>query len=515
MTTVTGFEAQPPLIAPAIGYAPSTTEVTGATETGHVRSIGALTPTTQSLSVEGVSGPLTRFMDIHLFASGVATKDSANTVALNRIQVSETADVDTTGYPFDILSIVHRVGAGATFSHRTFATDTGVVGLMTATVQGYIAAIGASHNIYATVNQGGDGTFTTNPNDGFAGNLFGGNDHPRLASGATNWRYVIGREINVEIESGASASGKLGLLIARGSNDSQQGSLDDAAIAITNKADAANVYWKKGLSFGLTSGEWPFTTTSTLIGSQRVLYTADAGRPTANYGIDFSDITFSTSAFASVGFSVDPDGDLVAKTVTDAKGRLLGNSGRHPGYVATRLYAPVGTGTHSVGAAPGLNSIRLYPAYIAEPITISALGIRVNTLDAGNFVQCAIYAADATTKKPTGSELVATGNIITDNAASVSAAASLAITTPGLYWFATNTDSATVVFDAVGASVGANFTEIIGCAAETGFGGSGSVSCGYSTPVNFGTWGNLTAAVFTEVIASSLPAVHFTVASVP
>lgn len=186
-----------------------------------------------------------------------------------------------------------------------------------------------------------------------------------------------------------------------------------------------------------------------------------------------------------------------------------------PGYIAGNWYLQTGVYTGATGTNPGIGSIRLYPAYIKQRCTLSNLGIRISAGAAGNL-QAAIYKNNPATGRPTGTALVSTASMSTAGSASnISSAASVQLE-PGLYWWATNTDNATsTIISLIATSL--NGSEIIGSATQANvLGGASGNFIGVSTPATFGTWGDLTAATFTEVAAAlTIPLVQFQVASVP
>lgn len=187
----------------------------------------------------------------------------------------------------------------------------------------------------------------------------------------------------------------------------------------------------------------------------------------------------------------------------------------HPGYIANNWYVPSPNFQLGTGTTPAVNSIRLYPGYVKERITISNLGIRVIANAAGN-VQVAIYANNPVTGRPTGTALVSTASMSAAVATTVSSAASVQLE-PGLYWFAGNTDTAALTFTVPGASTSGAMGLLIGSATQGNVfgGGSGSLN-GLTVAQTFGTWPDLTGGSFTELVAAaSLIGVEFQVASVP
>lgn len=184
------------------------------------------------------------------------------------------------------------------------------------------------------------------------------------------------------------------------------------------------------------------------------------------------------------------------------------------GYIAGNWYIP--DGVHSVvgGAVPGAGSIRLFPGYIKQLVTLNALGVRIATLSAGGNVQAAIYANNSATMRPTGNPLSSTASMSTAAAASVNAAVSVQLAA-GLYWFGTNADNGTVVMPSISTTNMFGAT-VLGSSSQSVSAGSAYGIGGLSVAQTFGTWPDLTAASFTELTnVNSLPFLQFKVGSIP
>lgn len=184
-------------------------------------------------------------------------------------------------------------------------------------------------------------------------------------------------------------------------------------------------------------------------------------------------------------------------------------------YVSGRWYIPGNTPNFNAGSAPGQNSIRFFPGFVREQITISNLGARITTGSSGGNVQLAIYAMDDETMLPTGNALVSTASMGTGSVANVSSAASLQLG-PGVYWFASNADNNTVVLAStttnhpvIGAQIGStNLADILGPL------GGGCSGIRYAA--SFGSWPDLTGVSFSCINGiASVPIVAFQIASVP
>lgn len=166
---------------------------------------------------------------------------------------------------------------------------------------------------YATASQGGPGGWSVglNPSLGyFRGSLFGGNDNVWLTGNATNYFYLIGREIDVSIQSTSSVYTRFGLLVS-GFPSTKQASDDDAAIAIVSQTvDGKN--FKNGIQFGAAASNQDIT--GALIKVVPRQYPSPA-TPAFTDGIDISGGTFSGNAFKSPGFNVDGSGKLSASSL--------------------------------------------------------------------------------------------------------------------------------------------------------------------------------------------------------
>jgi hypothetical protein len=198
---------------------------------------------------------------------------------------------------------------------------------------------------------------------------------------------------------------------------------------------------------------------------------------------------------------------------------LLASVMVHPGYVAGRWYSPPVTIT--TGAAQVADQIRLMPFMVASRCTVSDLGVRITTAAASGHIRLGIYASNATTKMPTGSAL-STCIVATDSTGTISTAlGSNVALTPGLYYFASQSDNSTVVCSAFGSnSAAGTISSLIGdsslsslslAAAQTLNAYTTSVALTYSNGMT-----SVTAATFTDISTTGQQVmVFFKVTSVP
>ncbi len=179
----------------------------------------------------------------------------------------------------------------------------------------------------------------------------------------------------------------------------------------------------------------------------------------------------------------------------------------------SRWWHPKGSGVLAgTPAAPGANSIRLFPGYIDSKLTINNLAARVSTLFSGGLFQLAIYAANAE-NYPTGNALISTASISTTTTGLQSGAASKQLD-PALYWWALNCDNATAVFNSYGPS-GLMVGQTIGV---QGAANVFAAATGLLLAQTFGTWPDLTATSWSssnEATGANIPAIAFQIASVP
>jgi hypothetical protein len=146
------------------------------------------------------------------------------------------------------------------------------------------------------------------------GNLFAGYDQAVLLNGATYWNSIVGREIDIAVDAGASVLWKVGIQIVLNVADKTQGTLENVGITYGDQ-NGVTTTWDYGISFSTLKGIWSFGPTSTLIGTEALVYALDRPHVALN-GVDFSTVLFQAGgcAFKSSGFCADPSGNLTAKS---------------------------------------------------------------------------------------------------------------------------------------------------------------------------------------------------------
>jgi hypothetical protein len=207
----------------------------------------------------------------------------------------------------------------------------------------------------AVANDGG----TAGAGNGY-GALFGGNVFTVLSNGATFWHSSIGFETDVETQTGASVEENVGMKVVLTNGHAVAGTLIDIGIAYSNQT-AISPGWDIGMSFGDWDGFWPMKSTGTLIGTYN--HTNGGGQAgTAANGVDFTKVTFSASAFKSTGFSVDPAGNTLTKTVATTPttvGALPAAGAGNKGWRAFVTDANAAT-FNTIAATGGANNVPVF-----------------------------------------------------------------------------------------------------------------------------------------------------------
>jgi hypothetical protein len=274
---------------------------------------GNLLTSSQTVTYDGSSdatkGPLQ-------FTTGLAGSTPTNQLSPFKFLLSSDNAADSS--EIEGFMVQHTMGGTAFNGTRSVGRFNGTLSvvspaLVTAAQAGeYHAFVGLTSQFAASINAGGLGGSTdiiANPNN-YLGGVFAGNDNTWLISGATHWKRITGREIDVSVQSGADVREKFGLSIVHGSIDTARGLADDAGIVFADQG-ASGATWKLGVSFGDSTDKWAFGTDSTLIGTNPSI----AGQSfVALNGVDWSGVTFQSGgcAYKSTGFCVDPSGNLTA-----------------------------------------------------------------------------------------------------------------------------------------------------------------------------------------------------------
>ena len=179
---------------------------------------------------------------------------------------------------------------------------------------------------------------------------------------------------------------------------------------------------------------------------------------------------------------------------------------RHPGYIAGRWYVPDTSGSPSGGSVMAANRIYYHLVRIPRTITISDLGVRITTTNAGN-VKLAIYANDTTTNRPSGTPLAETASITAASVGNVSADITGANVTlqAGLYWMAVWQDNAVSAVQCLGAQ--ASIFDTVKMVGSTSQGDISDASARANFVITsdetYGTWPNATSETFSIAAGSN------------
>lgn len=178
------------------------------------------------------------------------------------------------------------------------------------TNRNYVATVGVA---YTAVGDGG-----TNTGAGALGGYFGSNPSAHLDTGATNVLEACGVECDITISTGASARYVRGISIV-GFNVVRGVDID---CGISISGGTGHIGFKTGILFtdanrGTT--ENPFYASSVLMGTYW-----QGSTPTVDKGIDLAGFTFTTSAYASTGFSVNGSGAISSVSSIKSTGPTAG-----------------------------------------------------------------------------------------------------------------------------------------------------------------------------------------------
>lgn len=186
-----------------------------------------------------------------------------------------------------------------------------------------------------------------------------------------------------------------------------------------------------------------------------------------------------------------------------------------------RMFAAYASGKYVVAAEEGVSLTTsavqatgigtFVPFRVRRPTVIAKLCQRV--VAAGVNMDLSIYASNNLTGRPTGSPIRSTGSFSSStpaNSYEISPASGGNLTIdysgtggtyyPGIFWMGMQTDSALLTLRAYPTTVPI-LAMFFGTSSLANAAGDGSnrAATGVSTPLSFGTWGDLTSAIWTEL----------------
>lgn len=330
----------------------------------------------------------------------------------------------------------------------------------------------------------------------------GSNPTTNAAAWSAFTQYTIGgsgRTITLPASSGLSANG--GLFIDANTN------------SVTLTANAADTITFSGATTG-TGGS------VTLPAGGNYSVSTDAagkiyvsGRAVQGNGLKTQLSTGSTTTNNCVKF--DANGNTV-----DA-GATCGGTFTPilPNYIAGNTYLAQPYTNLSTGGAYGNTNATWMPIFVNKTLTLSAIGSKLITADSGQNCQFAIYAANATTNKPTGSALASTSNISTTSAGNISGTISLQLTANTLYFMGAMCSGTTAAFENFPITSDSLNGYLLGGSGMSGIGSNaGQIGLNYGTTgLTFGTWPTNPTVTLTSSNGSALKnfVAMFTVTSVP
>ena len=155
---------------------------------------------------------------------------------------------------------------------------------------------------------------------GYAGSLWGTNPHTWIGTSdasknAVHWLGLYGTEIDTNIFTGSDAAERYGIFIV--SSGTTVGTIDDAAVEMTGTDNY-------GIEFGGIRHTW--VANNAFIASVAQTQ-GGTSTPSAPYGVDFRNATFSTAAWASPGIVIDGSGNTtgVSYRFNGTTGTAAGN----------------------------------------------------------------------------------------------------------------------------------------------------------------------------------------------
>lgn len=257
------------------------------------------------------SGNINRTVNINTNLTGTTTGPGIQNWGYNCVVNADTLNQTAAGSIAADIGTIHNFGgAGFHGARLGFFASLFQTGAVTGTPGVFENVItGAQLSVTFTGSFGGSGTASATC-AGFGTAL---NPFMSLKNGAVNIGGISGMEIDVLTEAGTSARDVSGMLVFRYPGSAIQATRDDIGIIIASPAQAAGQGWHTALSFGSSGSGFAIDPLGTLIGSN-----AGTGTRLAAKGVDFTAVTFSTSAWASTGYTVDGSGNVTATGVTTA-----------------------------------------------------------------------------------------------------------------------------------------------------------------------------------------------------
>lgn len=288
----------------------STLGVTGAsTFTGMLTANGAITTrgalrTTGNIVASGTQSA-SNATAVWAVSNVSGSFTSTGSYAINLLSTTDTAT--GIGGNRALLLLAYTAGTGSTDVAWGLDISTGTSGTTGDFNAGGAFAMGGIRSTARVQhNQGGTGT---GPGE-TSGALWSANLSVAALAGATNLNAVRGAEINVAIQTGASARYITGIKITKqGQTDGLDSAYESSHVQLATGFTSSG--FRSGILVGGGDSYWPFYAESAVIDGGRFSIDNSAGQP-AYGGVDLWAIDFSDLAFRSSGdfgpFLVEPSG---------------------------------------------------------------------------------------------------------------------------------------------------------------------------------------------------------------
>lgn len=243
-----------------------------------------------------------------LGASGnVVTLSGAQTYRLLDGSVNITGTTSASLIPYQVAAIgsvaanMHVFTASATMGTGASGAYTALFGQTTVAGTGITNAnaVGGQLGTVATANAGGTSLAPS-------GRAYGLYAQTGLNTGATFWALASGGEIDIGVQTGASAAEVDGLSLVLVGSHATHGAMNRDSGLVFGSANPSTG-WDYAIRFGGTEATSPFMSTASLLW---------VGRPmTLAYGMDASNATFTAGFLKSTGFLVDGSGNASVNSI--------------------------------------------------------------------------------------------------------------------------------------------------------------------------------------------------------
>jgi len=260
--------------------------------------------------------PSNDFAGFNMSSNYTGSTDGSGWVNLNGYAINtDTLDAGASQQAIGF-NIAHNIGGtGITGGRTLFRGQLTSNGAFPANgnYQGIVSSVTMQHSSGGTDLYGGA-----------SGVAFGGAVYGSLASGATNWRGVVGLEIDYAVGTGATAGGVNGLQVSRFSSHAYSPTIWEADTCICIGSAAPANQAKLGFSVGQGNGNWPIDNTNgRMIGSAFTNNWWNTVPMQARQGLDWYNVDCTNTALRIRGFSVLGSGRALPAGTVQVGGAYL------------------------------------------------------------------------------------------------------------------------------------------------------------------------------------------------